>query len=509
MRSVPDKPRKAAASPRQARPDNSKGAPIAQASEPRAVVGIGASAGGLQAFASLLASVPADTGLAFVLVPHLSAQHESQLADILSRSTTMPVREVHDSPAIRANHVYVIPPDRDILSCNHVLSLRQRLPGSHHPVDVFFATLAESHAHRAIGVVLSGTGNDGTLGLQAIKSAGGITFAQDQSAVHGDMPRNAIAGGFVDFVLPPEAIARELTRLAGEPYVSGAEIKPAASSDIEQILGLVRAQLGVDFSQYKPSTLQRRIHRRMTLQKIARLGEYREHLQGHPEEVKALYEDILISVTTFFRNAEAFEALKQSVLPKLFAGRANEDPIRAWVLGCATGEEAYSLAIILSEYAQEQRQGTRINIYATDLNDASIERARRGWYPRGIVQDVSPQRLQRFFYESDGGYGVHKSLREVCIFARHNALTNPPFSRMDLVTCRNVLIYMDAALQKKMLSVLHYTLKPGGYLLLGPSESITQQRELFDIADTKQKIYAKRLVSRHAMNALPVPADLM
>jgi two-component system, chemotaxis family, CheB/CheR fusion protein len=492
------------ASKRGKRTRSSDAAKQSDPGEPIAVVGIGASAGGLQAFTRLLSALPPNTGMAFVLVPHLSPQHQSQLPQILSRSTAMPVAEVRDSPVILADHVYVIPPDRDILTCDHILSLRQRLPGSHHPIDLFFSTLAESHGHRSIAVVLSGTGNDGTLGLQAIKSAGGISFAQDESALHSDMPHNAVASGYVDFVLSPEQIAAEITRLASEPYIAAGEVAAPPLSEIEQILECVRSAIGVDFAQYKINTLQRRIHRRMALHKLPTPADYRAFLQQHPEEIKALYEDILISVTNFFRNPEAYEALQSTVLPKLFADHPKDEALRVWVLGCSTGEEAYSLAIILSEYAEQHNPPVRITIYATDLNDASIERARKGWYPRSILNDVSPQRLQRFFHELDEGFCVNKSIRELCIFARHNALSNPPFSRMDLVTCRNVLIYMEAALQQKLLAVIHYALQPEGVLLLGPSENINQQRELFDPIDAKHRIYTRRFLSRRASTSLPL-----
>ena len=481
--------------------------PARAVSEPVAVVGIGASAGGLQAYTRLLDALPADTGMAFVLVQHMAAKHESLLPEILSRSTTMPVTEVGDRQSIEPNHVYVIPPDRDLLMRDGALSLQPRAPGSHHPIDLFLTALSDSHGHRAIGVVLSGTATDGTLGLQAIKAAGGITFAQDETAIHNGMPRSAIASGCVDFVLPPESIASEIARLAREPYVATTDTVPPLN-EVAPIIEHVRAAIGVDFVQYKGATLQRRIARRMALQKIPTLLAYKEYLQQHAEEAKALYEDILISVTTFFRNPEAYEALRSKVFPKLFADRFKDDAVRVWVLGCSTGEEAYSLAISLTEYADEHAHPATITLYATDLNDTAVQHARRGWYPRGIINDVSPERLRRYFHEADGGYSVNKSIRELCIFAHHNALTNPPFSRMDLVSCRNVLIYMESDLQRRLLALMHYALKPSGFLLLGPSETISQQREAFDVVDAKHKLFAKRLVSRRLDTGLPIaPAN--
>jgi two-component system, chemotaxis family, CheB/CheR fusion protein len=457
------------------------------------VVCIGASAGGLEAFTSLLKEMPADTGMAFVFVQHLSPGHTSMLADILARATRMPVCEVRDEPTVQANNVYVIPPGRTMIIKGGRLSLGPRAEGQHHPVDVFMTSLAEDQGHRAIGVVLSGTATDGTIGLASIKEVGGITFAQDDSAQHDGMPRSAIAAGVVDVVLPPQRIAQEIVRIARHPYVAERSDLASVAPDIEdQILALVRQESGVDFSQYKSNTLHRRIKRRMVLLRMSRLEEYATYLRKNPTEVEALYQDILISVTNFFRNPEAFEALKTRVFPRLFKDRSRQDPLRVWVLGCSTGEEPYSLAIALTEYAADLRVNVPITIYATDLNNASVEKSRIGLYPKSIAHDVSAERLRRFFVEADGGYRVTKPIRDLCIFARHNVLADPPFSRMDLISCRNVMIYMEPALQRKLMPILHYALKPSGSLFLGPSETIGSNRELFEAEDAKSKIYSKK-----------------
>jgi len=450
--------------------------------------------------------MPADTGMAFVFVQHLSPGHTSMLADILARATRMPVCEVRDDPTVEANNVYVIPPGRTMIIKGGKLSLGPRGEGQqHHPVDVFMTSLAADQGHRAIGVVLSGTATDGTIGLGSIKEVGGITFAQDDSAQHDGMPRSAIAAGVVDVVLPPRRIAQEIVRIARHPYVAESMDLPVGTTDVEdQILALVRRESGVDFSQYKSNTLHRRIKRRMVLLKMSRLEDYATYLRRNPGEIEALYQDILISVTNFFRNPEAFEALKTRVFPRLFKDRSRQDPLRVWVLGCSTGEEPYSLAIALTEFATELRVNVPITIYATDLNNASVEKSRIGLYPKSIVHDVSAERLRRFFVESDGGYRVTKAIRDLCIFARHNALADPPFSRMDLVSCRNVMIYMEPAPQRKLMPILHYALKPTGFLFLGPSESIGSDRELFEPDDAKNKIYSKKPVALRLDQSFPL-----
>ena len=459
------------------------------------IVGVGASAGGLEAFTQLLKALPADTGMAFVLVQHLAPTHASALAEILSRATTMPVMEVQDEPTVEPNHVYVIPPDRSMIIVRGALQLLPREGrGLHRPVDQFFRALAEDQRHQAIGVVLSGTATDGTLGLEAIKAEGGITFAQDATAQHEGMPHSAIASGCVDFVLPPDEIAREIVRIGQHPYaVPEAEARETDDEpNLAQVVQLLHHATGVDFTHYKFNTLYRRITRRMVLQKMDGLTEYVQFLRQTPAEVDALYQDILISVTSFFRDPEAFEALKSKVFPRLLKDRSRHDPVRLWMLGCSTGEEAYSLAMAFTEAAEAAGSSVPLQLFATDLNAAGIEKARAGVYPKDIAQDVSPERLRRFFTEVDGQYRISKAIRDACVFSRHNVLADPPFSRIDLISCRNLLIYLEPVLQQKIVPTLHYALKPAGCLWLGGSETIGGYRNLFEAEDAKHKIYAKK-----------------
>jgi two-component system CheB/CheR fusion protein len=462
--------------------------------EPIAIVGLGASAGGLQAYTEFLASLPAETGMGFVVIQHLAAEHESLLAEILARSTSMPVIKVDDEPQVQRNTVYVIPPNRSMRMKGGKLQLAERVPGVPRSVDIFFTALAETHGQRAIGVVFSGTGNDGMMGMEAIKAAGGTTFAQDHSAQHGGMPQSAIESGCVDFILAPREIAAEIARLAETPdFFDGAGGEPL---NIDTVLDIIRQVVGMDFTKYKPNTLQRRVRRRMALHKIALLEDYQELLRTNPQEVHALHQDILISVTNFFRNPESFEMLKQIVLPRLFQRERRDEPVRVWVIGCSTGEEPYSFGILLQEYMLAQQKLVPVVIFATDINSAAIEQARKAWYPKSIEADVSPERLRHFFTEQDGGYCVAKAVRDLCVFATHNALVDPPFSRMDLVSCRNTLIYFQADLQRRLLPTMHYALKTGGVLFLGSSETVSYQRDLFAVEDLHHKIYSKRDVAR-------------
>ncbi len=471
--------------------------------EPQAfpIVGIGASAGGLEAYRQLLQALPADTGMAFVLVQHLAPAHESMLSEILAHVTAMPVTEVHDEPQVVPNHVYVIPPNRNMLLSGGLLKLmpRAELRGQHRSIDTFLRSLAKDQNHHAIGVILSGTGTDGTLGLEAIKAEGGITFAQDDTAQHNGMPQSAVAAGCVDYVLSPDCIASELERIGRHPYLAQLEPTPRvvtaevlAQSDLNKILHTLHKTTGVDFTQYKSTTLYRRITRRMLLHRLASLSEYLSLLQNNANEIRALYQDILISVTAFFRDPASFENIKSRILPRLVKERSRTDPLRIWVLGCSTGEEAYSIAMTVAEFAAEQGMAVPAQVFATDLNEHGIQRARAGLYAKNIAQDVSPERLRSHFVETDGGFQVTKTVRDMCVFARHNALADPPFSRMDLISCRNLLIYMEPVLQKRLVPILHYALKPGGYLWLGSSEAVGGFGDLFEPAEPKHKVFAKK-----------------
>jgi two-component system CheB/CheR fusion protein len=466
------------------------------------VVGIGASAGGLEAFSQLLKALRIDTGMAFVVVQHLAPAHPSILAEILARVTTMPVAEVvakPDSPvAVEANHVYVIPPGQSMTIEGGKLHLSEReAKGQPRVIDKFFSSLAKEQGHLSIGVILSGTATDGTLGLEEIKAAGGITFAQDSSAQFDGMPKNAVDSGCIDFELPADRIAEEIGDIASNPFVATDSLPSVDNStepdlDIAPILRALQKTCGIDFTLYQPNTLQRRIKRRMILMKAKGLKEYLHVLHDKPAQVHALCQDVLINVTSFFRDPEVFAALEAETIPQLLKSHINGEAIRVWVVGCSTGEEVYSLAILFSEVAAKLNIESSIQIFATDLSAPNIERARAGVYSLQRVQDLSPERLHTYFVEEDGSYRVIKAVREMCIFAKHDVLSDPPFSRMDIVTCRNLLIYLKPQMQERVLRTLHYSLMPHGCLVLGTSESVGQTRELFGQNEPTQKIFTKK-----------------
>ncbi|BCL36232.1 chemotaxis protein CheB [Nostoc sp. MS1] len=466
------------------------------------IVGIGASAGGLEAFTQLLSHLPPDTGMGFVLIQHLSPDQKSILAEILANTTQMPVEQAQHEMVVEPNHVYVIPPNAlmTISGGKLQLSPRPKIRGQVMSVDTFFFSLAEDQGNQAIAIILSGGDSDGARGLEAIKEAGGITFAQCQETAQvSSMTNTAVASGQVDFVLTPQEIAQELTKLSHHPYVNGtnpeksAKIIPSAGDALSTIFSLLKAATGVNFHQYKETTLKRRILRRMTLYKLERLEDYVTYLQEHSEEVKALYGDVLISVTSFFRDPEAFNALKTKVFPNIIKAQNADFPIRIWVAGCSTGEEAYSIAICLLEYLQSQGIRKSIQIFATDINESAIEKARIGIYKHSQLIDVSRDRLQRFFVPVDGGYQISKPVRELCIFAKQNLIGDPPFSHLDLITCRNVLIYLSYAVQKKLLPIFHYGLKPTGFLMLGTSETVGDFTGSFTLVDRRYKLYSRKI----------------
>jgi two-component system CheB/CheR fusion protein len=442
----------------------------------------------LEAFTDLLNHLPDDTGMAFVLIQHLDPKHDSHLTELLSRATRMPVTEAQGDTRIRANHVYVIPPTYNLAISGGLLHTPPRPDtGRNLPIDAFFSALAANRGSEAIGVVLSGTATDGTEGLQAIKAAGGITLAQElATAKFGSMPGSAIAAGVVDFVLPPSGIARQLAAIANDVAVRS---EPAGGADLADTLRLVRAATGVDFTHYKHSTLARRIKRRMVLRGFESLADYNRELARHHEEAAALGETFFITVTQFFREPSVFEELKKTVFPALLDGRSPGDPIRIWVPGCASGEEAYSIAICMLEFLDQAKVDVPLEIFATDISEAVIEKARAGVYKDTALTNVSPLRLTQFFTRSDRGYQIAKRLRDACVFARHNVAQDPPFSRVDIISCCNVLIYLGAVLQRKVLSVLHHALKPAGFLILGPSESIGTVFDSFQLVEKAQKIY--------------------
>jgi two-component system, chemotaxis family, CheB/CheR fusion protein len=468
------------------------------------IVGIGASAGGLEAFTELLSHLPIDTGMAFVLIQHLDPEQKSLLSEILSRSTQLPVHEVEDGMVVEPDRIYAIPSNTIMTIESGILHLTPREKSSRlsMSVDAFLTSLAADRGDRAIGVILSGANTDGSRGLEAIKAAGGITFAQSEdSARVSSMPNEAIATGHVDFILPPAEIAEKLASISRHPYVTSppSTVPIAASSDgkdpLGTIFGLLRTATRVDFTHYKHTTIERRIFRRMALYRQERLEDYVRYLQENPSEVQALYQEILINITSFFRDAGAFTALKQKVFPALTRERSPESPIRIWVAGCSTGEEAYSIAICLMEFLVDRPRKPLVQIFATDVSEEAIEKARLGIYSPHQVAEVSPTQLQRFFTRVEGGYQINKSVRELCIFARQNLIGDPPFSRLDLISCRNVFIYFGASLQKKVLSMFHYGLAADGFLLLGTSETAGETLDLFTPLDRPYKIYQKNPAS--------------
>jgi len=469
------------------------------------IVGIGASAGGLSAYTKFLKALPVDTGMGFVLVQHLDPKHASMLPELLSRATKMPVIEIADSTLVKPNCVYVMPPNFSLAILHGILHLMPRPDalGKHLPIDDFLQTLADDIQNNAIGVILSGTASDGTFGLRAIKSEGGITFAQREDTCEYDgMPHSAIAAGHVDYVLPPDEIAQELSRIAKHPYVVHESLAHRegevinTSDSLNKIFVLLRTRTGNDFTYYKHSTIRRRIKRRMVLNQIDKLNDYVKFLQRQPKELDALFQDILINVTSFFRDPETFDALKSEVFPKLIQGRSHDQPIRIWIPGCSTGEEVYSTAIALFEFLGENVNSIRIQIFASDIDAKAVEKARAGHYPETIRNDISAGHLQRYFVKSGDGYLICKSIRDVCVFAVQNVIKDPPFSRIDLVSCRNLMIYLGAVLQKKALHTFHYSLSPGGFLMLGTSETIGSHADLFSLVDKKNKIYVKKSLSK-------------
>ena len=465
------------------------------------IVAIGASAGGIEAVRELMTYIPADTGMAFVLVQHLDPTHHSILTELLARKTTMSVAEVSDGVTVQPNHVYVIPPNATMSISGQTLQLRPREEsrGTHMSVDHFMRALAEQKGNRAIGVILSGSGTDGTLGMAEIQGHGGVTFAQDEATAKYDgMPRSAVVAGCVDYVLSPKGIAEELARISHHPYVvhdnlpQSVQADPAPNAGLNSIFQVLRRATGVDFAHYRQTTVLRRIQRRMVVHKIDRVEEYAKFVQSHPVEVKALYRDMLINVTSFFRTPRLFEALKSTVFPAILKTLSRERGIRVWTPGCASGEETYSVAIALLEFLGDKASQIPIQFFGTDVSDLSVTKARNGIYPENIQGDVAPERLRRFFTKVEGGFRVSKNIRDMCIFAQHNVLNDPPFSKMDLICCRNLLIYLESVLQNKVISLFHYSLWPGRFLVLGNSEGLGAGTGLFALEDRPNKIYSRK-----------------
>ena len=458
------------------------------------IVALGASAGGLAAVTQLLKGLGDRPGFAVVLVQHLDPTHASSLVELLAKVTPLPVEAVSEGVAVAVDRVYVIPPGVEMTIDDGVLRLTpRREPGLHLPIDRFFESLAEDRGAGAIAVVLSGTASDGACGIQAIKSEGGITFAQE-GAEHTGMPDAAIATGCVDYVLPTSGIAAELLRIAA-PRPSASEGDPTEEdAALGKILTAIRRGTGVDFTHYKPTTLLRRIQRRAVLRNVAGLREYAELVAAEPAEAEALSEEVLIHVTSFFRDPDVFAALERDVFPRLLAASQSArqgDGIRVWVAGCSSGEEVYSLAICLAEFLDTAgAPQTQVRMFGTDVSRRAIERARAGIYAETIVDDVTPERLARFFQKTERGYEILKDVRDRCVFATHDIARDPPFSRMDLISCRNLMIYLAPALQQRILPMFHYAMNEPGYLVLGTAETVGSVVG-FTAVDTKRKIYAR------------------
>jgi two-component system CheB/CheR fusion protein len=479
------------------------------------IVGVGGSAGGFEAFSQVLQSLPPNPNIALIFVQHLAPHHGSALSTLLSNYTNLRVVEASEGARVAPNVVYVVPPNVQMELTEGCLHLGPRPTDitQHTPIDFFFRSLARTLRHNSIGVVLSGTASDGSLGVREIKTMGGITIAQDPATAKYDgMPRAAIATQAIDLVLAPKDIGPKLLQIAESPLLGSKragpqreESRPATVTEgqLERVFKRLMPACGIDFVHYKTPTIIRRLLRRMTLLRLPDIDSYIAYLEQTPDEVVKLHNDLLIHVTRFFREPDSFDLLAREVVPHLEIKA--DAPIRAWVAGCATGEEAYSLAIVLHEVLGERIQDARVQIFGTDVSESAVEYARHGFYPTTIAADVSPDRLRRFFVKSDGGYRVTNVLRDMCVFARQDLTRDPPFSRLDLICCRNVLIYMDGRLQKKLLSMCHYALKPSGVLLLGHAETIGYHSDLFSFMDKKHRMFRKKPGAVAPENAIGVP----
>lgn len=476
------------------------GHPAAPAAFP--IVGIGASAGGLAAFEAFFSGLPkaADSGMAFVLVQHLAPDHKSLLTDLIARCTRMKVVEVADGMVVQANCVYIIPPNYDMAFLNGALHLMEPTAprGQRLAIDFFFRSLAQDQGERAIGIVLSGTGSDGTLGVRAIKGEGGMVIAQNPDTSEFDgMPRSVVMTGLADFVLEPADMVEQLLRYVSHSFGTLGQQQgatPKAESALKKIFILLRSQTGHDFSHYKPSTINRRIERRMAVHQIALIDDYVKYLQQTPVETEALFRDLLIGVTNFFRDPAVFEALERDVIPKLFEHKPAGATVRVWSTGCSTGEEAYSIAILLQERMEALKRNYTVQVFATDIDSRAIATARAGVFPASIAADVTPERLARFFsLESDGSaYRIHKSIRDMLVISEQDLIKDPPFSKLDLISCRNLMIYLGVPLQRKLIPLFHYALNPDGILLLGTSEGVGDFSELFNVFDRKAKLFQRK-----------------
>jgi two-component system CheB/CheR fusion protein len=480
---------------------------------PSFVVGLGASAGGLEALESFFDAMPSDSGMAFVVIQHLSPAHKSMMAELLSRHTQMPVCQAEDGATAESNHVYLIPPKKCLTIFKGKLLLTEwnSKDGPNLPVDAFFSSLARDCGERAVGIALSGTGSDGTRGIRSIKEAGGLVMIQDEhSAKFSGMPHSAIATGLADYILPAGEMPPALLKFIRHPLfkkADGSELHLAVNI-VEKIEEFVRARTGLDFSRYKQSTVVRRLERRIGIAQVDNTEQYLEYLRQTPQEVTAFYHDLLISVTRFFRDRESFNRLRDEVIPAIFASAAKDRTIRVWVAGCATGEEAYSIAILMQEHALTLGERYQVKVFATDVNKETIALAGTGLYPASIAADVSADLLARHFIQTENGYQICRSIRDQVVFARHDILKDPPFTRMNLVSCRNLLIYLQSPEQREVLSFLHFALCPKGYLFLGSSETVGEHQDAFEPINAKARIFQKRATTLLAHPALAKIANL-
>jgi two-component system, chemotaxis family, CheB/CheR fusion protein len=487
------------------------------------VVGIGASAGGLEPLEAFFAHMPTDkppaVDLAFVIIQHLSPTQKTMIGDILKKDTDMPIAEIQDGMELKPNNVYFNPPAKEVVIYQGVFHLVEPSEARYVrlPIDFFFRSLAQDLKEKAICIVLSGTGSDGTQGLEAVKGAGGMTIAQsEEQAAYPFMPRSAIDTGLVDYILPAERMPEEIIRYVQHPYLDSRARELTADnhyqSFLQKILMLVRAKTRHDFSHYKQTTISRRIGRRMAVHKIEGIADYFLFLQENLAEIQALFKDLVICVTSFFRDPEAFKVLETRVIPDILARHPAGEPIRVWVPGCGTGEEALSIAILIEEVMEKVSKRFSVQIFATDIDSEAVEKARVGLHPESIEADVSPERLKKFFVKQDGGYQIKKELRDLVVYAPQNLISDPPFSRLDLISCRNVLIYLNNDLQKKIMSIFHFTLVPRGYLFLGPSETIGVAADLFAPVDLKWKIFQRKDTMQRELVDFPVtkpPAEAL
>jgi two-component system CheB/CheR fusion protein len=479
---------------------------------PFLVAGIGASAGGLQALESLFRNLPSDTGIAFIIVTHLPPDRESMLPEILGRFTTMPVTLAADGARIEPNHVYCSPPDQMLMVHERALQLHSRPPAEQlKPIDVFLGSLAQNYGTAAIGIVLSGSGNDGTLGLKSIKERCGFTMVQGHDGTppaYPDMPASAVAADVVDLVVSSDRMGARLADYAehfGDIEQAAEGDGPTGEGGYDEIHEILLKQVGHNFSGYKQPTFQRRVRRRMQINQIDDLETYVQRLRSDTKEVTLLFRDLLIGVTSFFRDKDAFETLERDVIPRLFEGKGANDQVRIWIPGCATGEEVYSIAMLVREHLDGAGTAPKVQVFATDIDEAALAVARAGRYPEPLVDNVRPDRLARFFVNEEASYVVAKDIREMCIFSPHSVLRDPPFSRIDLVSCRNLLIYLGADFQGQVIPVFHFALRPGGYLFLGLSENISRHGDLFTPLDKKQRIFQRR---EHAVASLNLAAGV-